>query len=1006
MLKKPQLCLWMAMLPGSALFAEEDYSHRPLTPPSISSPQINIRKNQRLPIKVTAKDHWLLDKLAEELPNVRSASEPVFRQAMQLIDSARTWDQRRWVQQFPDISDARVGRIVDLYLQLYDVEGIEHVQGLDGLLHLRPELTPAQGYEKARIISLARDVLFALSQKGLMLSTEEKLTPFAALKLAWWLHQAKPATLAELSAAIYRPEHGVIRVQAAILYNYSHYRHRYGDIADISATELSHWGIAQLDDPEQPVFRAIKALRVLHEGMTAIPAVVQSDEAYLANGFAPKNAQGSYLTEQLAEMILAGCSVVGFDVCSQQDFTQFLDLQYPVGSLAFSLKATFNLYYRLQGKALDELDGKDTEQLYNLLFEEEKKLQQTGGVGYSPTVIFLSHFSQSNGAEALTIKQMASAFSRIAESMDVPSLPEAAQSTINRLKQLAGYITGDAAIDVEEERFVLDLNAVRQSIERHQPSLYPLAQHRLYKTEREKITRQLDYLDTRLAYRHPPAVFNEDQAIKAILKEKGVRNIDIPRQYTYRQDPQFGLPQKEFDSPLGEFKRRRNASNRFVANMSMLGNNGRPINVFDTLDAKKTAYYAQIKAHPAIRAKAIEALIDNGQRPQGTVLQHKIDDFAQAYQPESENTRFWGHAWTKLESHWVCKLPLPNPMCTIARVEGPRYRNEKENMAAGMTAMVMEVNLLRGMERGVTMVENLPRGADSLLSPTLSAEMEEAIAHQTNVIKEPRVGVNVPEETGELAWQSIENGHGTQISVQRVELKDHTILEGVREAWVRQGGSGAYWEVDLSTGQDVGLVLKQGPQFIKPGKLLGGGPFQSRALRPEFNPEVKLGKKIGSGGSGDVYLDANNPDFVIKKLKTQSRVLITEVHMKEVEFFNRYYGEGSAELIINKNQYHIRMYRVPGKVLIEIDSPTFPPNAKERFLSMMDDLGYYNIIHEDLNFNNVLYDEKTNTFYPIDFDNAYDGYYSARELNSDRQFWGVNMRVNNILEHIEEYKKN
>ncbi|CNH51230.1 hypothetical protein [Yersinia kristensenii] len=796
MFKKAQFCLWFTVLPCSALFAEENLSHDSPTSSVITTQHTD---SHGLPVKVTARDHVVLDQMAENLPNVNSTAEPVFSQAMQLIDHAREMDQKMWTQQFPQISDARVGRIVDLYLQLYDAEGVEHAKSLDDLLHLKAGLTAAQGYEKARVISLEREVFFKLFQKGLALSTEEELTPLAALSLVWWLHQKSQPTLAELSAAIYRAEHKEIRMQAAILYNYSHYGNRYGDSAGVLAVGLDNWEMGQLDEPGQPVFGASKALRVIHEGMNASPAIVQSPATYLANGFAPKNAQGSYLTPPLAEMILTGCSLVGFDTCGQQDFTQFIDLQHPVGSLAFSLNTTLKLHYQLQGKPFDELDGKDTEQLYGLLVKEEIHLQQVDGVRYSPTVIFLSHFSQSNEAEPLTVGQMARAFKPIAGDIDASDLPDLAQSTFIRLQLLADNIIDGTAIDLEQERFVSDLKSLAPFFALN-PPLYALALRGFYKTEQQKIERQLDYLDMRLAYRHPPAIFDEDQAIIEILREKGVRDIHFPRQYTYRQDLQHGFPQKEFDSPVDEFKRRRNASNHFVANMSMPGNNGRPINVFDTLDAKKAQYYAHIKAHPALRAQAIEALINSGERPEGSRLQHKINAFAEDYQPESENTRFWGNAWTSLESHWVCKVPLPNPMCTIARVEAPRYRNDKEGMAAGMSAMVMEAGQLRGMERGVKVMENPPQG----IKPFDASEPAPSIP--------------------ELNRQTIQNPRGAEIEVQRVRLKDPSVAGGAREAWVRRGSSGAYWEVDLATGQDVGVVLKQGPEFIKQGRLPGGAP--------------------------------------------------------------------------------------------------------------------------------------------------------------------------------------
>lgn len=950
----------------------------------------SVSLEQGLPIKVSARDYRVLEKIAKELPNVSSTADPVFGQAMRLIDRTREWDQKTWTQQFPEISDASVGRIVDLYLQLYDVEGIEHTNGLDNLLRLRPGLTAAQGYEKARVISLERDILFKLSQKGLTLSQEEKLTPLTALSLTWWLHQEHQPTLAELSTAVYLPENKELKIQATILFNLSHYGNRYGEITRVPTADLNDWGVNQLGGPKQRVSRAARALRAIHEGINAIPAKVTSDEAYLANGFAPKNAQGRYLKSQSSElqlMIIAGCSQIGFDACSQQDFTQFLDLEYAVGSLEFSLKSTLKLHYQLQGKALDKLEGKNARQLYNLLLQEEEQMRQSGGGGYSPTVIFLSHFSQSNAVEPLTLEQTACALKRIAGSMDISHLPESAQITFNRIKQSADYIIdnkdiNDNLIDIVRERFELDLKALTAYFEPNH-SLYPLMSCRPYNTEQEKIERQLDYLDMRLAYRHRPAAFDEDQAIRDILTEKGVKNIDDTRQYIYRQDPQFGFSQKEYGSPVNEFKRRRDASSHFVANMSMPGNNGRPINVFDTLDAKKAGYYAQIKSHPAIRAQAIKTLIDEGRRPEGSALQDKINNLAKDYQPESENSRFWGNAWTKLENDWTCKLPVPNPMCTIARVEGPRYRNEKENMAAGMTAMVMETSLLRGMERGVVTIENAPQAVDPVLSPTLSAE------------------IDILEEAIEPSRRTIQNPHGKPIEVQRIELNDPAFPSGPREVWVRQGGGGAYWEVDIVTGQELGIVLKDGHQFVKPGKLLGGGPSQSKGLRP-----VKLGKKIGSGRAGEVYFDAGNPGFVLKKLVAQDEAFITEVHMKEVEFFNRYYGDGSAELVIDKNQYYIRMYRVPGDTLADITSHIFPPNAKEQFLSMMDDLGYYNIIHHDLNLRNVLYDKKTNTFYPIDFDNALDGYYSPRDANYDAQNQGVSMKVKIILQQIEKYTEN
>lgn len=804
MLKEIPLCSWAAAQPWSMPFTvppcvaqmtEDNLSL--LTLSSIMAELTYLMELKSLPLKVTVRDDVLLEKMAKELPNVSSTSDPVFSHAMQLIERSRELDQKTWVRQFPEISDARVGRIVDFYLQLLDVEDVKYANTLDDLSRLRPGLTPAQGYEKARVISLERDILFRLRQHGLALSTDEKLTPLAALSLAWQLGQTEKLTLAELSAAIYRPENKEIQLQAALLYNYSHYGHRYGEIAEISSMDLNDWGLDQLGAPERPVARAVRALRVIHEGMNAPPVILQSSEAYLANGFAPKNIQGSYLKKdspQLGEMVLNGCSQIGFDACSQQDFTQFLDFEHAVGSLAFSLKTTLKLHYQLQGKALNKLADKTPEQLYDLLLQEEQQLHQAGGTRYSPTAIFLSHFSQANEIELLTLQQAATAIRHTA-GFDVPNLSESAQTTLERIKQLAENIVSGTAIDLEYERFEVELIALAELTGPGHP-LHILAHDRIYKTEQEKIERQLDYLDMRLAYRHPIAAFNEDEAIRDILTEKGVKNIDDDRKYYYR----YSDPHKQTDSPVNEFKRRRNASNLFVANMSMPDNNGRVIDVYKTLDEKKNEYYERLKSSQALLAKAIEKLIDNGQRPEGSLLQHKINALASDYRPESENVRFWRNTWTSLEEHWVCKLPLPNPMCTIARVEGPRSRNEKENMAAGMVSMLMEVGQLRGMERGVKLIENPSQGV--------------------NVLESPEPLPTAPE----LDRQTIQNLHGKPIEIQRIELKDPQISGGVREAWVRQSGGVTYWEVDLATGKDLGVVIKQGPEFTPQGRLLGGAP--------------------------------------------------------------------------------------------------------------------------------------------------------------------------------------
>ncbi|HHH2059565.1 TPA: hypothetical protein ACPZAW_003234 [Yersinia enterocolitica] len=151
-------------------------------------------------------------------------------------------------------------------------------------------------------------------------------------------------------------------------------------------------------------------------------------------------------------------------------------------------------------------------------------------------------------------------------------------------------------------------------------------------------------------------------------------------------------------------------------------------------------------------------------------------------------------------------------------------------------------------------------------------------------------------------------------------------------------------------------------------------------------------------------MDANNPGFVLKKIKAEDldSVLISSEFENEVKFFNRFYGEGAAEIISQNNQLYIRMYHIPGKGLAQINTKIFPANARKQFLSMAEDLERYNIIHNDFSFNNVLYDQENNTFYPIDFGSAEEGYYPLSDGQRALRFTG---KFELMLEHIEKYTR-
>lgn len=147
---------------------------------------------------------------------------------------------------------------------------------------------------------------------------------------------------------------------------------------------------------------------------------------------------------------------------------------------------------------------------------------------------------------------------------------------------------------------------------------------------------------------------------------------------------------------------------------------------------------------------------------------------------------------------------------------------------------------------------------------------------------------------------------------------------------------------------------------------------------------------IGRGLAGEVFKDPDNPGYVIKRYNKAN----SSDAQKECHLFNTYYGEGSAELFTEKGRTCLRMLEVPGVPLTRMSQ--FPENANKMFLDMIIDMGESKIIHGDLHMGNILFDEKNNRFWPIDFSNSYEHYYSLDKDSklfvnemADREFCSI-----------------
>ncbi len=140
------------------------------------------------------------------------------------------------------------------------------------------------------------------------------------------------------------------------------------------------------------------------------------------------------------------------------------------------------------------------------------------------------------------------------------------------------------------------------------------------------------------------------------------------------------------------------------------------------------------------------------------------------------------------------------------------------------------------------------------------------------------------------------------------------------------------------------------------------------------------GYHINSGIAGKVYEDVINSDFIIKTIKIRDRSgnkIIDSIQDKEIErevkAFRKCYGTKTASYFRDdiKGMYYIRLLRIPGIPISSLRKGSLPRNADVLFDDMIKLLSSKNIIHSDLSEGNILWDENSNRFLPIDMEIPY-----------------------------------
>lgn len=120
---------------------------------------------------------------------------------------------------------------------------------------------------------------------------------------------------------------------------------------------------------------------------------------------------------------------------------------------------------------------------------------------------------------------------------------------------------------------------------------------------------------------------------------------------------------------------------------------------------------------------------------------------------------------------------------------------------------------------------------------------------------------------------------------------------------------------------------------------------------------------LGEGVEGRIYADANDANVVIKQYFADMDELDDIVEAGDN--FSRFYGDGSAQVFQGQNHIFMRMKKLDGKPLDQIDA--FPPGAADKFNAMLHKLADKGIYHSELKPDNVLWDATKKVFNPIDF---------------------------------------
>ncbi|EXU76083.1 protein kinase [Erwinia mallotivora] len=172
----------------------------------------------------------------------------------------------------------------------------------------------------------------------------------------------------------------------------------------------------------------------------------------------------------------------------------------------------------------------------------------------------------------------------------------------------------------------------------------------------------------------------------------------------------------------------------------------------------------------------------------------------------------------------------------------------------------------------------------------------------------------------------------------------------------------------------------------------------------ESSPEC--GQLIGTGTTAEVYENKYNSSILYKKYHLVGNQYneVLSMAVQESELFNSFYGDDASLVIRDGGEIYLRMLRVPGIPLSEIETADIPDNLERLYLQLICKLNESGMIHYDLNTGNMLYDKESDSLFPIDFRDIYQRYYSAGAEERKYIDKRLQMRVNDFYSLLDRKK--